>query len=74
MLETAHILALFSAVLLLIAIAIWGEMLGGPLLQRLDGARASNSAPANVAIQVLLLALGLSALAAALAVVDWISP
>lgn len=72
--ETAHILALFSAALLVIAIGIWGGMLGGPLLQRLDGARASNARPAKVAVQVLLLALGLSAAAAALAIASWISP
>ena len=73
MLEAAHILALFSVVLLVIAVATWGEMLRGPLLQRLDGARASNAGPAKVAIRVLLLALSLSAIAAALAIAGWIS-
>ena len=74
MLETAHILALFSEALLVIAIVIWAKVLGGPLLQRLDGARASNARPAQVALQLLLVALVLSAIAAVLAIAGWISP
>jgi hypothetical protein len=72
--EAARNLALLSAVLLIASVAIWTSFLRGPLLQRLDGLRASNEAPAELAIQALVLAFGLSAVAAVLAIVGWISP
>ena len=71
--EVARVLAFLSAVLLAAAVAIWAKRLRGPLLQRLHGGRASNARPALLAMQVLGLALGLSAAAAILAIAGWIS-
>jgi hypothetical protein len=70
--EVARILALFSAVLLAGAVAMWAKRLRGPLLQRLDGRIASNGRPAAIAMQLLLVAVGGSAVAAVLAVAGWI--
>jgi len=72
--EAARTRALFSALLLLASGAIWAALLRGPLLQRLDGGRASNNRPAQLAIQMLVLALALSAVAAVVGVAGWISP
>jgi len=72
--EAASILALFSALLLIAAVGTWTALLRGPLLQRLDGRRTSNAGRAAIAIQLLILAFGVSAVAAALAIVGWISP
>ena len=74
MAEAACILARISAVLLVVSVAVWAEMLRGPLLQRLDGRRASNAGPAELALRVLVFALGMSALAATLAIAGLISP
>jgi hypothetical protein len=72
--ETARALALFSAACLLASCAIWTVLLRGPMLQRLDGRRASNNRPAQLAVQLLALGFGLSAVAAVLAVAGWVSP
>jgi hypothetical protein len=72
--EVARTLAFLSALLIVLAFAIWAKWLRGPLLQRLDGTRASNNRPAQLAIQLLMLALGVSAVAAVLAIVGWIAP
>jgi hypothetical protein len=69
--EAARILALFSALLLLASVVIWTNMLRGPLLQRLDGRRGSNDHPAELAGKALFLAVGVSAVAAILAVAGW---
>lgn len=74
MTEAAGIFALFSALLLIVAVAIWGGFLRGPLMQRLGGRRESNAAPAELGSQALVLALGMSAVAAALALAGWIAP
>jgi hypothetical protein len=74
MLELAQTLAFASALLMVISVVIWLNWLRGPLLQRLDGHRASNAAPAALAIKFLMIALGVSAVAAVLAVIEWISP
>ena len=71
--ETARTIALFSAAFLLAATSIWAVYLQGPLLQRLDGSRESNKWPAHVAIQVLVVAFGLSAVAAMFAVVGLVA-
>ena len=70
MLEAARILGGFSAVLLVAAIVAWTKLLRGPALQRLDG-RPDNSGQAEIASQLLVLAVGLSGIAAILAVVGW---
>jgi hypothetical protein len=72
--EVARILAFVSAILMAISFVIWANWLRGPLLQRLDGQRASNAAPAALAIKLLIAALAVSAVAAALAILGWISP
>jgi hypothetical protein len=72
--ELACTLAFASAFLMVISFAIWANWLRGPLLQRLDGQRASNAAPAAIAIKSLVAAFGVSAVAAVLAIVGWISP
>jgi hypothetical protein len=54
--------------------AIWANWLRGPLLERLDGQLTSNEALAGIAIKLLFLAFGVSAVAAVLAIVGWISP
>jgi hypothetical protein len=72
--EVAQALAFLSALLMVISFAIWLKWLRGPLLQRLDGQRASNAAPAALAIKLLMAAVAVSAMAAILAIVGWISP
>jgi hypothetical protein len=72
--ELARSLALASALLMAISFAIWASCLRGPLLQRLDGQRASNGAPAVLVIRLLMMGFGVSVLAAALAIGGRISP
>jgi hypothetical protein len=72
--EVARILGFGSALLMGISFAIWASWLRGPLLQRLGGVRASNAAPAAVAIKLLMASFVVSAVAAALAILGWISP
>ena len=72
MADFAQIIALCGALSLVACLFIWATVLRGPLLQRLDGERASNAGPAELASQVLLLAFCLSVVAAALAVGAWI--
>lgn len=72
--EVARILAFASALLMVVSFAIWTSLLRGPLLQRLDGGRVSNAAPAAIAIELLVAAFLVSAVAAALAILGWISP
>lgn len=69
--EVAGVFGTFGALSLLASIAIWALMLRGPLLQRLDGRRASNAHSAALASKVLLVAVGLSAAAAIFAIVGW---
>ena len=71
MLEVARTLALLSALLLAASAAIWGT-LRGPLLQRLDGSRTSSDGSAELAMKTLVLAFGLSSVAAVLALVAWV--
>lgn len=74
MLEVARTLALLSALLVVISVAIWAKRLRGPLLQRFDGQRASNAAPAALAIKLLMATFGVSVAAAILAIGTPISP
>jgi hypothetical protein len=71
--EVARILAFAAALLMVISFAIWSSWLRGPLLQRLDGPRASNVAPAALAIQLLIVSFGVSFVAAVFAIIGWIS-
>ena len=70
--ELSQALGFLSALLIVMSFAIWSNWLRGPLLQRLDGRRESNAAPAALAIKLLMTALGISALAAVLAIGNWI--
>lgn len=72
MYEVIGMISFCSALLLFAAVAVWAKRLRGPLLQRLDGQRASNSAPAEIAIKALFLAFGLSVVAASLSIFGWI--
>ena len=67
-------LAILSTLLMAISFAIWSNWLRGPLLERLDGQRASNAAAAALAIALLMVAFGVSVIAAVLAIGGWIAP
>jgi uncharacterized iron-regulated membrane protein len=72
MLEAGGIFGLFAALMLVASVVIWAKRLRGPLLLRLSGRRKSNVRPTELVSEVLVLALGLSAVAAGLAIVGWI--
>jgi hypothetical protein len=73
MLEIARLLGFLAGILLLVAVAAWVRLFRGPALQRLDGSTAK-AGVAETASQLLLTAAALSAAAASLAVIEWISP
>ncbi|WP_344699693.1 hypothetical protein [Sphingomonas limnosediminicola] len=73
MLELARIIALLSSLLLVASIIIWASVLRGPLMQRLDGKRLSNSRPTELASKLLVFAFGIGGVAAFLAIAGWIS-
>jgi hypothetical protein len=72
--EVARILGFGSALLMGISFAIWASWLRGPLSQRLGEVRASNAAPATLAITLLMVAFGVSVIAAVLAIGGWFAP
>ena len=71
MLEAARIIGCFSAVLLVTAIAAWVQLFRSPALQPIDGSAAPNG-KIEIASQLLVLAAGLSGVAALLAVAAWV--
>lgn len=71
--DLARTLAVLSAVLIAISVAIWAKSLRGPLLQRLDGKRASNAEPAAFAIKLLMAGFGVSVVAVIVAIGGFIS-
>ena len=73
MLEAAQVLACLAAVLLAMAVGAWAKLGGGPALRRLDGGSEPLSWQSELPLKLLMAAFGLSALAAALAILDWIS-
>ena len=73
MLDAAQVLACLAAVLLAMAVGAWAKLSRGPALRRLDGGSEPLSRQSELPAQLLMSAFGLSALAAALAIVDWIS-
>jgi len=73
MLEVARVVGFFAAIVLLVAVAAWIKLFRGPELRRLDGS-AAKAGNAEIASQLLVLSAALSGVAAALAVVGWISP
>ena len=71
MLEASHILGFFSAFLLVVAVAAWARVLRTPALQRLDDKDGPRTSQTELAAQLMILALGMSALAAAIAIFGW---
>jgi len=72
--NVARDLGFFAAIVLIVALAAWVKLFHGLELQRLDGAAAPKLGNVEIASQLLVLAVILSAVAAILAVVGWISP
>jgi len=70
--EAAQILGLFSAAMLIVAVLTWVRLGRESALLRLDGRSISNSRQAELASQLLVLAFGLSAVAALLAIAGWV--
>lgn len=70
MLEAARILASVSVLVLVVALAAWANPLGRPQLRRIDGT-AANEDNLEVAALLLLVGVGLSAVAAFLAIAGW---
>ena len=70
--EAAQILGLFSAAVLIVAVLTWVRLGRESALLRLDGRSISNSRQAELASQLLVLAFGLSAVAALLAIAGWV--
>ena len=68
----AYALAWCSALLLVASITIWAGLLRGPLLERLDGSRAANVRPAELAARALAVAVVASALAAVVMGIGWV--
>ena len=69
MVEMGGVLGLVSAALLFAALAAWLKLGRRPSLQRLDGRSSSGGDPVEIASRLLVLAVSLSAIAAAFAVV-----
>jgi hypothetical protein len=72
--DIARDLGFVAAILLIVAVAAWIRLFRGLELQRLDGSPAPRLGNVTIASQLLVLAVILSAAAAVLAVVGWISP
>jgi hypothetical protein len=73
MLEAARLLGGISVVLLVVAFATWLNLFSGPILRPIDGRARLSSARIELGSQLLLGAVGLSAVAAVLAVASWIA-
>ena len=58
--EAANVLGLLAAVLLLMAVIAWIELIRGPLMQRTDGSTGTDSAQGELASELLFWAAGLS--------------
>ena len=71
MLEGSHILAGVSVMLLIGALVAWMNLLGGPQLRLPKGIAAANAGNRQLAARLLLAAVGLSAVAAILAIAGW---
>lgn len=69
MLELGQIIGTLAAVVLLVAIAAWVNVGRSPVLQPVDGPPDAKRRPAEMASRLLMLAFGLSMLAALLAAV-----
>jgi len=72
MLEFGQILGFFSALVLAAALVAFVKFGGNPVLHPVHGRPGANSEPAELASGLMVLAFGLSAIAAVLAVAGWI--
>jgi hypothetical protein len=72
MLEASGALGWFSAALLFAAVTAWVKLGPGPMLQKLDGSKTFNTNKIESASRLLFIALGVSLVAAIVAVVGWI--
>ena len=72
MLELGQVLGLLSAVVLVVAVAAWAKLRWTAAPHLVRGRTRAHPAGAEFASQIMVLAFGLSALAAIVAVVGWI--
>ena len=72
MVETANLLGVLAAVLLVMAVIACVRMFRGPLLKRTDGRTGIDSGQGEFASQLLIWAAALSTAAALLAVAGWV--
>jgi hypothetical protein len=68
MLEVARIMASIAVILLIVAFAAWANPLGCLPLRRLNGSAVANGGNIQIAALLLLTAVGVSAVAAILAI------
>lgn len=73
MLDLAQILSGASAALLVAALATWMNLFRGPVLRPIDGRARLSGAQRELGAGLLVLATGVSAIAAVLAIAGWIS-
>ncbi len=66
--EVAQAIGWLSAVVLIVAVGAWLKLLFRPALQRLDGRPPANGGRFEAASQLIVLAVGLSSVAAILAI------
>jgi len=71
MLEAGQILASVAVILLIVSIAVWAKPLGHLSLRQLNGRTVANGGNLQSAAPLLLAAVGLSAVAAILAIAGW---
>lgn len=71
MLESARILASASVIVLIVAVAAWGNLLGRLQSRRLNGGAAAKDGDPEIAARLLLAGVGLSDVAAVLAIAGW---
>ena len=73
MFETAHILAGVSVILLIVSLAVWANPLNRLQFRRLNGSAAANVGNPQVAAVMLLVSVGVSGVAATLAIAGWLA-
>ena len=72
MIEIARLLGGISAILLVAALATWLNLFHGPILRPINGRARLSDAQTQRGSQLLVIATGVSAVAAILAVAGWI--
>ena len=72
MIEIARLLGGISAILLVLALATWLNLFRGPILRPVSGRARLSDAQTQLGSQLLVIATGVSAVAAVLAVAGWI--